>query len=147
MATYADILTDVNTLIANNSTSFTASTARVVRRQFVKLPGDPTTLCIISPQGWQIAEEGFEGKVKIDFLVGLVFIYPGNLQLETGLAAILNELDAIRKALHVTSLATATNVMDSSLDLRPPFDLDALSKTNFDFCPMLVTYRSDETRN
>lgn len=145
--TYPNILTDVSAKIATATSSFSDSTARVIRRQFVKFEGDPSTLCIISPQGWRIADEQFEGKLIIDFLVGVLFLYPGNMQLETGLTTILDEIDAARRGLHVTSLSTATTVFDSDIDLRPPFDLTALEKTNFDYCPMLLTYRSAESRN
>ena len=145
--TYPNILTDVKALVATHATSFASSSARVIRRQFVHLEGDPSTLCIISPQGWKIVDEGFESVLTIDFFVGVVFLYPGNMQLETGLTTILDEIDAARRGLHVTSLATATAVFDSGIDLEPPFDLAALEKTNFDFCPMLLTYRSSESRN
>lgn len=144
--TYPNILTDVSALVAANATSYAAAAARKIRRRFVHLEGDPSTFCIISPQGWKTAEEGFEGKVVIDFFVGVLFLYPGNMQLETGLTAILDEIDAARRGLHVTSLSTATSVFDSGIDLNPPFDLSALD-ANLDYLPMLLTYRSNESRN
>lgn len=144
MATFADILTDVSALCATGS--FSTSAARVTRKKLIRLEGDPTTLCIISPQGWRIVEDAFESKDIIDFLVGVVLIYPGNWAIETGLSTILNEADVIRRSLNVTSLPTATKVFDSEIDLQPPFDLTALEKANFDVCPFLVTYRSNESR-
>lgn len=144
MATFADILTDVSALC--NTGSFTASTARVTRKKFIRLEGDPTTLCIINPVGWKIVEDAFESKDIIDFQVGVVLIYPGNWAIETGISTILNEMDVIRRALNITSLSTATKVFDSEIDLQPPFDLTALEKANFDVCPFLVTYRSNESR-
>lgn len=142
MATFANILTDVNTLISAAAGTFT----RVSRRRIIKLEGDTLPLCILVPIGWNGAEEGFEGKINIRYAVGVAMLYAGNMALNTTMTTILDEIDAVRRALHVTSLPTATNVFDSELDLSPLFDLEALDK-NIDFALLQVNYIAAESRN
>ena len=142
MATFANILTDVDSKIAAAAGTFT----RVTRRRIIKLEGDTLPLCILVPIGWIGADEGFEGKINIKYAVGVAMLYAGNMALNTSLTTILDEIDAVRKSLHVTSLTTATNVFDSELILSPLFDLDALDR-NIDFALMQVNYLAAENRN
>lgn len=140
--TFPNILTDVDSLISSAASGFT----RKIRRRIVMLPGDSLPLCIMVPIGWTGAEESFEGKIRIRFSIGVAMLYAGNMQLNTGLTTILDQIDAVRKALHTTSLSTATTVNDSEIDLSPLFDLSALD-ANVDYALMQVSYLSEESRN
>jgi hypothetical protein len=145
MSPYLLILNDVSTLCSEVA-GFEGSTSRVVRKRIIKNEDDPLPLLIIAPDHQAKVREGFEGAITIERRVGVAIVYQGNQTLETGLANIIEAVDATRKKLHVTSLPTATSVRDSTIDMDPVFDVSALDK-NLDYSVMEVTYFSEEDRN
>lgn len=148
---YTLILNDVNTL-GGEVPTFAAAASRKVRKKVVRFEQDPLPLLLIVPFYEADAAEAFEGKITIDYKVGLAVVFAGNGKFETDLANVIDAKDALRKKLHVAGascLPTATTVYDSDLDLNPSralFDLGALDE-NLDVALMLVTYRSEESRN
>ena len=142
MSVYGDILADVKSL--SGISPFAGNV--IIRKSPIVLKADTLPLLLICPAFQFDSEEAFEGKIILDYKVLIVLVFAGNQTWETGLSTMFDAAQAIRHAVHVTVLSTATTVFDSSIKLNPAFDDAALLK-NYDWHAIELTYRSSESRN
>ncbi len=146
---WSKILTDVKALVVT-----VQPTALVkIRKRIKRYADEDLPLIIISPlRDIEIQEqEAYESQVHINYEVLIAIIYDGNQKVETELANVLDAREAIRHALHVTSLATATSstaptgVYDSQVELNPVYEMPEFDK-NYDYSTFSMIYWSKELR-
>lgn len=137
------MLLDVQSLIVGVQPTATVK----IRKRIRRFAEEDLPLIIVSPlRDVEVqAEEAFEGYVHINYEVLVVIIYDGNQKLETQLANVLDAREAIRHALHVTTLTFAGTVYDSQINLNPVYEMAELDK-NYDYSTLSVIYWSKELR-
>lgn len=139
---YTDILKAVQTVINN----LELPEVTVKRRRFpLVAKGDDLPLIIVSPERETVEDEDSEATILIRYPVIVRIVFPGNQLLERDVDRLLDYREAVRKALHTTSLSGASTVIDCDVELNPAYDLQSWSR-EYDSAIIRFNFLSQESR-
>jgi hypothetical protein len=103
---------------------------------------------IVSPEAEKeyLVDAGATPAVYLDYPVRVRFAFAGNQLLEdANLLALLDYREAVRHALHVTSISGVSQIFDCNLEFDPPFN-PTLYQREYDVSDLRFIYRSGEGR-
>ncbi len=146
-----DILTDVEALAVTVGGTWTFSVqerclAVRVKKKMIVLPEDGRgPLLVIVGKKSKPGDEAFEGWLIREHEVHFALLFANDMNFED-LERMNDKLLDLQKALHVTTLTTATTVYDSDLEAQATFDTKGIP-AGWDKSLFKVTYKSSETRN
>ncbi len=146
-----DILTDVEALCVTVGGTWTFSVAercltiRVKKKMIVLAEDGRGPLLVIVGKQSSPGDEAFEGVLIREHEVHFALLFPNDMNFED-LERMNDNLLDLQKALHVTSLATATTVFDSNLETEATFDVLGIP-IGWDKSLFKLTYKSSEARN